>query len=126
MRIVRINQLEGTAREVQFTGGTSYRALLKSDAMGFGLNKTVIPRGGPWHWHYPHHLEACYCVRGRGELTNLATGVKHLITPDTIYVLDKNDDHLFEALEDTVLISIFNPPLFGQEAHDKNGQYSIS
>lgn len=121
MKIKRINQIDG----VKFTGGVSYRALLKSDNMGFSVMKTVIPKGGPHHWHYQHHLEACYCIKGKGEIVDLTTGLKHLITPDVIYVLDNHDDHTFEAIEDTVLISIFNPPLNGNEKHDENGNYSI-
>lgn len=119
MKIKRINQIEG----VNFTGGISFRALVESDNMGFSIMKTVIPKGGPHHWHYPKHLEACYCIKGKGEITDLKTGIKHLITPDVIYVLNEFDDHTFEALEDTVLISVFNPPLTGKEAHDKNGHY---
>lgn len=122
MKIVRINQLDG----VQFTGGVSYRALLEKDNMGFSVMKTVIPKGGPHHWHYINHLEACYCIKGKGELIDLKTGIKHLITPDVVYVLNDHDDHTFEALEDTVLISIFNPPLKGQEKHNKDGVYAIS
>lgn len=123
MKVIRINQLEETIREVKGNGFTSFRALLASDNMGFSLHKTVIPKGGPYKWHYKNHLEACYCIRGKGELTDLTTGVKHIITPDTIYVLNNNDPHTFEALEDTVLISIFNPPCTGQEIHDKDGSY---
>ena len=123
MKVVRTIELEGTERDVQFTGGRSKRILLEKDNMGFAMMKTVIPKGGPHHWHYQHHLEACYCVKGRGELTDLTTGIKHLITPDVTYVLDNHDDHTFEALEDTILISIFNPPLKGKEKHDENGIY---
>jgi len=122
MKIKRINQLDG----VEFTGGVSFRALTQSDNMGFGLCKTVIPKGGPHHWHYKNHLEACYCIKGKGEITDLSTGIKHLITPDVIYVLDNHDDHTFEALEDTVLISIFNPPLTGKEKHDEHGNYETT
>lgn len=121
MKIKRIKEIEGTA----FTGGVSFRAVLAKDGMGFAMMKTVIPQGGPHHWHYPNHLEACYCIKGRGEITDLATGIKHLITPDVVYVLDNHDDHTFEAFEDTVLISVFNPPLKGTETHDENGHYSI-
>lgn len=119
MKIKRIKEID----RVSFTGGISFRALVESDNMGFTVTKTVIPKGGPHHWHYPDHLEACYCIKGRGELVDLSTGMKHLITPDVVYVLDKHDDHTFEALEDTVLISVFNPPLTGKETHDENGQY---
>lgn len=119
MKIIRVNELEG----VKFTGGMSYRPILEKDNMGFGVCKTVIPVGGPYHWHYPDHLEACYCIKGTGILTNLATGIATRITPDVIYALDQHDDHTFEALTDVVLISIFNPGLTGQEYHDENGQY---
>lgn len=121
MKIKRINQID----PVQFTGGISFRAILKSDNMGFSVMKTVIPRGGPHHWHYKHHLEACYCIKGKGEIVDLKTGMSHLITPDVVYVLDSHDDHTFEAFEDTVLISIFNPALKGDEKHDENGIYQI-
>lgn len=119
MKIKRVNQIE----PVQFTGGLSTRLLTESDKMGFTVCKTVIPKGGPHHWHYQNHLEACYCIKGKGEITDLKTKAKHLITPDVMYVLNDYDDHTFEAFEDTVLISIFNPPLTGFESHDENGNY---
>jgi len=120
MKIKRTNQIEPVA----FTGGLSTRLLTKSDGMGFSVCNTVIPKGGPHHWHYQNHLEACVCIKGKGELTDLLTGAKYLIVPGVTYVLDNNDDHTFEALEDTILISIFNPPLTGNEKHDKDGNYT--
>lgn len=125
MKVVRFNELLCTERDVNFTGGHSVRGLIESDKMGFGVCKTFIPIGGPHHWHYPEHLEACYCIKGKGIITSLETGEQHFITTDCMYVLDNHDDHTFEALEDTILISIFNPPLKGDEYHDENGQYRI-
>lgn len=125
MKVVRINELEGTDREVPFTGGISYRPLLKKDGMGFSLHKTVIKKGGPYHWHYPYHLEACYCIRGKGIIRHRVTGFETMITPDCVYVLDDHDDHEFEALEDTVLISVFNPPITGRESHKQDGTYDL-
>jgi L-ectoine synthase len=45
--------------------------------------------------------------------------VKERLTPGTLYALDKHDRHLLIADEDSdlELISVFNPPLTGQEAH---------
>jgi L-ectoine synthase len=123
MKIVRTQHLEKTERDVQFTGGHSVRLVIQKDEMGFGICKTYIPKGGPYHWHYPNHLEACYCIKGHGKLIDIKTGFEALISPDTTYLLDKNDDHTFEALSDVVLISVFNPPLRGNEKHDENGQY---
>ncbi|MFZ9296077.1 MAG: ectoine synthase [Bacteroidia bacterium] len=125
MNTVNIKQLEGTSRAVQFTGGTSYRAILESEGLGFAVMKTVIPKGGPHKWHYVNHVEACYCIEGRGVLTDLKTGEMYDIRPDIVYYLPNHEAHTFEALEDVVLISIFNPPLKGSEKHDKNGHYSL-
>lgn len=125
MVVRTIDEIRGTEREVHGEGFTSLRLLLARDGMGFSVHKTVIPKGGPYHWHYTHHLEACYCVEGSGILTNLETGKTYAIIPDTIYVLDKHDDHTFRALSDIVLISIFNPPVTGQEVHNADGSYSL-
>lgn len=91
--------------------------------MGFSLHRTEIPKGQPQHWHYKNHLEACYCVSGIGWLTNLQTREQFYIKPGTCYVLDNHDDHAFQALEDVVLISVFNPPVAGCEVHREDGSY---
>lgn len=124
MKVVDIKSIENTDRHVKGEGFESLRVLLRSDNMGFGIHKTIIPKGGPYHWHYKNHLEACYCIKGKGELTNLETGEKFTIDVDTTYVLDNNDDHTFEALEDVVLISVFNPPVTGKEVHTEDGSYA--
>lgn len=118
-------QIEGTDRDVKFKEGTSLRLLLASDRMGFSVHKTIIPKGEIGRWHYKNHLEACYCISGWAIVTDLATGEQHDITADTIYALDKHDNHQFEAIEDTVLISIFNPPCTGKEIHLPDGSYEI-
>lgn len=111
-------------RKVNFHAGVSNRILLKSDGMGFGLTKTVIqPSAGKVFQHYKNHLEACYCVSGYGILTD-EDGNEFGITEGVTYVLDKNDKHWFEALEETVLICVFNPPLIGKEVHREDGSYS--
>lgn len=125
MKVLSLKQLQNTEREVKCPKGgfTSYRFLLEKDGMGFTLNKTVIPAGDKQFWHYKNHLEACYCVWGLGVLTDARTGKKHTIEPDTLYVLDDHDPHEFKALETTVLISVFNPPLKGREVHREDGSY---
>lgn len=125
MQIIKIEDIKRTDREIQGEGFTSLRVLLERDNMGFSLHKTIIPKGKPQHWHYKHHLEACYCIEGWGIITDLDSGEKHVIKPDTIYVLDHYDNHLFEAKENTVLISIFNPPVKGTEIHKEDGSYEI-
>lgn len=125
MKIARINQLIDTDRDVDGKGFKSIRPILEKDGMGFSMHKTIIPKGGPHHWHYKYHLEACYCIKGRAILKDLESGESHIITPDVIYILDHHDNHTFEAIEDTVLISVFNPPIKGNETHKKDGSYAI-
>lgn len=128
MKIVSVSALQGTQREVHCPKGgfISTRLLLERDNMGFSLHHTFVPKGKPQHWHYKNHLEACYCVSGRGLLTDLSTGIVHEIRPGLAYVLDNHDDHTFEAVEDTVLISVFNPPVTGTEVHQADGSYRKS
>lgn len=124
MKVRSIDTLDNN-RIVEGKGFTSFRFLLKKDKMGFGVHKTVIPKGGPYLWHYKNHLEACYCICGEGELINLDTNIRYKIRPDTIYILDKNDRHTFEAITDVELISVFNPPLNGFEVHKNDGSYEL-
>lgn len=104
-------------------GFVSNRILLMSDNMGYTMTKTVIPVNGRQFWHYKNHFESCYCVSGKGILTNAITNETFEIKPDVTYVLDKNDPHYFEALEEVTLICVFNPPLTGQEVHQEDGSY---
>lgn len=123
MKITKLSDVVGSNKDVQFNGGRSLRIITKEDEMGFGFNKTYVKEGGPYHWHYKNHLESCYCISGHGLLVNVETGERHEILPDTTYLLDKNDNHLFTALQDTILISVFNPPLRGDETHQSDGSY---
>ena len=91
--------------------------------MGFSFHKTIIPKGQKGHWHYKYHKESCYCIKGSGILTNLETNKSYNIDVGDIYILDNHDNHTFESLEDVVLISVFNPPVKGNETHQKDGSY---
>lgn len=114
------------AKAVKFHAGVSHRILTKADNMGFGFHKTVIsPDAGKVFQHYKNHLESCYCVSGKGLLTNALTGEYFAIAPDMTYVLDNNEPHYFEALEETVLLCVFNPPLVGGETHQDDGSYAL-
>ena len=126
MKIIRLKDIEGTDRDVSFNAGRSVRFILRKDNMGFSLHKTIILKGTKSNWHYKHHLEACYCVMGKGVITNLENGNSYSIGVDDCYLLDNNDDHTFEALEDVVLISVFNPPVIGDEIHLEDGSYKRS
>lgn len=125
MKVVRINELsEDRIVDCPKGGFTSHRILLESDNTGYSMTKTVIKPDIKQFWHYKNHIESCYCVSGKAILTNAETGQYWSIAPDTTYVLDKNDPHYFEALEETILICVFNPPLVGREVHQEDGSYA--
>lgn len=124
MKVIKTCDLPDS-RKVEFHAGVSNRILLKEDNAGYTVTKTVIrPSAGKVFQHYKNHHETCYCVSGRATLTNSLTGEEFEITPDTTYILDKNDPHFFEAHEETVLICTFNPPLVGSEIHLEDGSYA--
>ena len=124
MKVIRTSELPQERIVNCPKGGfVSNRILLESDGMGYGMTKTVVPVGERQYWHYKSHLESCYCVSGKGLLTNATTNQYWAIEPDTTYVLDNHEPHYFEALEEVVLICVFNPPLKGQEVHGEDGSY---
>ena len=125
MKVKTIESLIGTDRDVKGTGFQSIRIALERDGLGFSMHKTIIKKGGPYHWHYKHHVEACYCICGQGVIKNLATGELNKIKPDSVYICDRHDDHTFEALTEVTLICIFNPPVTGRETHQDDGSYAI-
>ena len=104
-------------------GFNSYRYVVERDGMGFALAKTMLPKGEVHRWHYKNHQEACFCVSGMATLKNLETGEGFVIKPDDCYILDNHEPHEFQALTDTVLISVFNPPIRGDELHKEDGSY---
>ena len=121
MKIIKLDETKQV--ECPDGGFTSNRYLLESDGMGFSVTRTTIPKGNPHIWHYKNHLEACFCVSGHGKLGDMSNADEHDILPGTLYALDKNDKHMFMAIEDTVLICVFNPPLTGNELHDEERSY---
>ena len=126
MKIVRVEDIIGTEREVHGEGWTSRRMLLKKDGMGFSFHETIIPAGAVLHLWYKNHLEAVYCVRGNGSIEDLETGEVHEIHDGTLYALDKHDRHVLRGgSEDMRLICAFNPPVTGRETHDADGSYNL-
>jgi len=126
MKVINVNELsKDRVINCPKEGFISHRILLDTDNMGYTMTKTIVPVGEKQFWHYKHHLESCYCVSGRGELTNAETGEVFEIKPDFTYVLDNNDKHYFQAFEEVVLICVFNPPLTGDEVHNETGVYDL-
>jgi L-ectoine synthase len=103
---------------VEWGNGLSYRFLTETDKMGFTVTHTVVRAGSKSPLHYRRHLEACYCISGRGQVI-ASDGTVYEIEPGVIYALDRHDKHFLiaEPEADMELISVFNPPLRGDERH---------
>jgi len=126
--IVRtLEEIVDTPRHVSGDTWQSRRILLKSDGMGFSLHDTIVKEGTEQRLHYKHHLEANYCIAGRGEVVDVKTGKTFPITPGTLYALDQHDEHILRAVAgDLRLICVFNPPLNGNEKHQADGSYAAA
>jgi L-ectoine synthase len=126
MKIVKLQNLIGTERDVEGPGWKSRRLLLKKDGMGFSFHETIIPAGAELRLWYKNHLEAVYCVAGNGSVEDLATGEVHQISDGVLYALDKHDRHVIRGgTEDMRLVCAFNPPVTGRETHDADGSYVL-
>lgn len=68
MIVTALKDILGTNRDVSGPGWNSRRLLLASDGMGFSLTDTIIKKGSELELEYSHHLEACYCIEGRGQI----------------------------------------------------------
>ncbi|HJK93406.1 MAG TPA: ectoine synthase [Polyangiaceae bacterium LLY-WYZ-15_(1-7)] len=126
MKIVHVEDLLGTDREVEGPSWVSRRLLLRKDGFGFSLHETIVPAGAEMDLQYHNHLEAVYCVRGNGTIEDVATGETHRIVNGTLYGLDDHDRHILRGgTEDMRLICVFNPPVSGRETHDFEGSYEV-
>jgi len=125
MIVTALTDILGTDRDVSGPGWSSRRLLLASDDMGFSMTDTLIKKGAVLELEYKHHMEACYCIAGKGEIECLNDGTMHLLEPFVLYALDKNDRHRVQAIGgDMRLVCVFNPPLTGQEVHGPDGSYA--
>ena len=128
MIIRRLANIIGSEKEV--TPGkngqwTSRRLLLKDDGMGFSIHDTLIHKGAEIKMWYKDHLEAVYCIAGKGEIEDLETGIKYTVSEGMLYALNNNDRHILRAEVEMRMICVFNPPLTGCEVHDADGAYPL-
>ena len=109
---------------VEWGNGTSHRFLLETDGMGFTLCHTVVRAGTKSLLQYPRHLEACYCIAGYGSVVTGDGAVNYDLCPGVMYALDLHEPHFLIATPDCdlELVSVFNPPLQGDERHNLSGE----
>ena len=126
MIIADKQNLTGTSRDASGPGWESLRLLVRSDGMGFSMTETRVLRGAVLRLQYKHHIEACYCIGGAGEVVELDSGKVHPIHAGVLYAPNAHDLHEVhvpaggEALH---LICVFSPGLEGTEVHGPDGSY---
>ena len=125
MIVRNLDDIVGTDRDVKAETWESRRLSLAEDRMGFSMHDTILYAGTETHMWYKNHLEAVYCIEGKGTIEDKATGEVHEIGPGTIYLLDQHDQHVVRAEEDLRMVCAFNPPVTGQETHDADGAYPL-
>ncbi|WP_250656567.1 ectoine synthase [Alkalimarinus coralli] len=128
MIIRQLSEANNSERRVVSPDGNweSTRLLLKDDNMGFSFHITTIYKGADFRMHYKNHLESVYCLSGEGEIENLEDGKVHPIKEGTLYILDKHDQHILRAKQEMKMACVFNPPLNGNEVHNKEGAYELA
>ena len=126
MIITDKNNLTGTPRDASGPGWESLRLLVRSDGMGFSMTETRVLPGAVLRLQYKHHIEACYCIGGKGQVVELESGIVHEISAGVLYAPNAHDLHEVrvpvdgEALH---LICVFSPGLEGTEVHGPDGSY---
>ncbi|MEZ5569013.1 MAG: ectoine synthase [Halioglobus sp.] len=127
MIVRQLDAAQKTERRVVSPDGNweSTRLLLKADNMGFSFHITTIYAGADFRMHYKNHLEAVYCISGEGEVETLADNQVYPISPGTLYVLDKHDEHKLRARTELTMACVFNPPVTGKEVHNADGAYEL-
>jgi len=121
--VKKLEDILGTEHEVKGGNWTSRRLILRDAGMGFSMHDTLIHAGTETLIWYKNHLEAVYCIEGKGEIEVLPDGPTYPIEPGTLYALNGNEKHLLRATEEMRMICTFNPPLSGLEVHDEDGVY---
>lgn len=104
----------------------SARFLTAADGMGFSYNENRAKKGIDTTVWLKHHWEANFIISGKGEVTDLTRGDKWPLETGVLYVVGPNDRHQLAVTEDMLYVSVFCPPLKGDERFDKDGGYEAS
>lgn len=121
--IVRsVDEVAGTDRDVRGERWRSVRLLTRDDGLGFSLSETTVDAGAELELRYRHHQEACFCIEGEAEITELETGTVRRIGPGSVYA-PEHDRHRVRVIRQLRLVCVFNPALSGRETHDADGGY---
>lgn len=126
MWVSSLEGLEGSTQDIRTDEWRSVRFVLADRGLGYSFHDSTIHAGSRLDMHYLHHVEIVYCISGEATLIERETGERHKVSPGTLYLLDRHDEHTFIAHTEVRIICVFTPALSGDERHDAHGAYPAS
>ncbi len=115
-----LEEINGTERDVAWGNGRSRRFLIQKDGMGFTLCNTTGNGNTNSYIQYRNHFESCYYLSGTGMYEwdsgkhSIDTGEKQ----STVFIMNEHDRHYMRIKKESVCLSIFTPPIKGDERHN--------
>lgn len=128
MFVRSVDELRARGEEIVELDGRlrSFNLLSEADGLGFSLHDVRSAAGSEESLWYKHHWESNYIIAGTGSVEEVSTGRVWPLGPGVIYGVGPEDRHRFRAESEVHAISIFSPPLDGQEAYDEDGSLEAS
>jgi len=124
MFVKTLEDVRNAGMEVDVAGiATSRRYVTAADNLGFSLHSVHIKAGVEADLWYKNHWEGNLMLDGEMEVTDRTTGDVHKLGPGGLYLVGPNDRHHVKALTDVHVISVFDPPLVGNEPRDEDGAF---
>ena len=126
--VVEADLLRDAGHEKTVANGEaqSLRMLTGDDQVGFSLSDVYLEAGARASLWYKHHWEANLVIGGRGGVVDVGSGREWPLSFGTMYLVGPKDRHVLRADEDMHILSVFCPPLRGDEAHDADGALAPS
>jgi hypothetical protein len=116
----KLEQVNATERDVFWGNGQSKRLLVKRDGLEFAFCVTFGNAGTDSLLQYRNNLESCYYISGSGEY-EWESGKHPILTEDgqaTVFIMNQYDTHNMRVNKSSICLSIFTPPIEGDESHD--------
>jgi L-ectoine synthase len=122
------DELRTQGRELVVANGNvrSIRMITADDEVGFSLSDVHLKAGAAADLWYKHHWEANFVLSGSGKVEDLNSGEIWALEPETLYCVGPPDRHRLSAASDLHILSVFCPPLRGDEQHDADGALAAS
>ena len=128
MFVKRVGEMRANGEEMVVANGgaRTVRALTAADGLGFSFSDVGFAAGAVVDLWYKHHWEANYIISGTGRVEDLRTGETWPLESGSLYNVGPKDRHRVTADTDLHLVSVFCPPLRGDEQHDADGALAPS